>query len=154
MAKKYSFRLQTVLRLRKTTEDECRRRVADRLRAIARAESEVRRLEEQHEWEVDRSRTEQLSPGMDVLTVRRRRGYMGHLRRRAHACEAHIRSLQERLEQEQRASAQASKEVKALEKLRDRQWERYRAGQLRAERAEEDEIGQQMFIRRRLMSTG
>ena len=154
MAKKYSFRLQTVLRLRKTTEDECRRRVADRLRTIAQVESDVRHLGEQHDWEVERSRAEQLGPGMDVLTVRRRRGYMGHLRRRKHACEAHIRSLREKLDQEQRALAQASKEVKALEKLRDRQWERHRAGQLRAERAEEDEIGQQMFMRRRLTSTG
>jgi len=152
MAKKYTFRLQTVLRLRKMAEDECRRRVADRLREIGRAESDVRRLEEQYDWEIGRSRDDQQSPSMNVMTVRLRRSYMGHLQRSERECEAHIRVLREKLEEEQRALAHASKEVKALEKLRDRQWERHREQQRRAERAEEDEIGQQMFIRPRLVS--
>ena len=153
MAKKYTFRLQTVLRLRKTAEDECRRRVAGRLREIARVESEVRHLHEQFAWEVDRSRDDQRNPAMNVMTIRRRRGYMGHLQRRKGECEAQVRVLREKLEEDQKALAHASKEVKVLEKLRDRQWDRHRELERRAERAEEDEIGQQMFLRHELVST-
>jgi len=43
--------------------------------------------------------------------------------------------------------------VKLLEKLRDRQWARQREIERRAERAEEDEVGQQVFLRRRMLRT-
>ncbi len=153
MAKKFTFRLETVLRLRRTTEDACRRRVAERLREIARVESDVRRLDEQFHWELDRSRVDQQSPEMDVMTVRRRRSYMGHLQRRISGCEAQIDALRKQLEEDQKALAHASKEVKLLEKLRDRQWARQREIERRAERAEEDEVGQQVFLRRRMLRT-
>lgn len=152
MAKKYTFRLQTVLRLRKTTEDECRRRVAVCLREIALAESDVRRLDEQFGWEVSRSRDDQQSSEMDVTIVRQRRSYMGYLQRRHYEIEEHIRVLRKKLQENQGALAHASKEVKALEKLRDRQWDRQRELERRAEQAEEDEIGQQMFMRQRLVN--
>ncbi|MCP4592556.1 MAG: hypothetical protein GY842_17625, partial [bacterium] len=82
MAKRSTFRLQTVLRLRKQAEDECRRRVAGRLRDIARAEMDIGEIEEQTRWEMERSRRDQLDSKMDVMAIRRRRGYMGFLHRR------------------------------------------------------------------------
>ncbi|MCK4658728.1 MAG: flagellar export protein FliJ [Phycisphaerae bacterium] len=153
MVKRHTFRLGTVLRLRKMTEDDCRRRVAMQLREIARVESDVRRLEEQFEWETGRSRKDQQNPTMDVMTIRRRRSYMGHLQRRRQECAEQVGTLQEKLSQEQRALADASREVKALEKLRDKQLARQREMELRAQRAEEDEIGRQMFLRFRSVST-
>ena len=154
MAKRFTFRLGTVLRLRKMAEDDCRRRVAARLREIARVESDIRRLEEQFEWEVGRSRDDQRDPHMDVMTVRRRRSYMGHLQRRTRVCEQQMRTLQQKLEEDRSTLALASKRVKALEKLRDRQWTRHIEAQRRAERVEEDEIGQQLFLRHRVLSMG
>lgn len=154
MAKRFIFRLGTVLRLRKMAEDDCRRRVAARLREIAGVESEIRRLEEQFEWELGRSRDDQRDSHMDVMTVRRRRSYMGYLQRCTCERRRHVHALQEKLEEDRSALAEASKEVKALEKLRDRQWARHIETQRRAERAEEDEIGQQVFLRHRALSTG
>lgn len=154
MAKRFTFRLETVLRLRRMAEDECRRRVAERLREIARVEADVRRLDEQFHWEVDRSRVDQQSPEMDVMTVRRRRSYMGYLQRSIGGCEAQSDALRKKLEEDQKALAHASKEVKVLEKLRDRQLDRQRESERRAERAEEDEVGQQVFLRRQMVRTG
>ena len=147
MAKRYTFRLATVLRLREMAEDECRRQVAVRLRDIAQAESDGQRLVEQFEWEVSRSRDDQQKGAMDVLTVRRRRAYMGYLQRRQRECAARVAGLRQQLAQEQAALAHAAKEVKVLEKLRERQAARHAEIERRAERAAEDEVAQSLTFR-------
>ena len=110
-------------------------------------ESDVRRLDEQFLWEIDRSRNDQLNPRMDVLTVRRRRSFMGHLQGRERECQERIRFLRAKLDEDQRVLTRASKEVKVLEKLRDRQLARHRDLERRAQRAEEDEIAQSLTPR-------
>jgi flagellar FliJ protein len=147
MAKRFTFRLEAVLRLRRMAEDDCRRQVASKLREIARVTSDMRRLDEQHRWEISRTRENQQLTSMDVLAVRRCRSYMGYLHRRQRECEGQVRGLRRELEEDQRALAHASKEVKVLEQLRDRQWARHRDAERRAERNQEDEVAQLAFLR-------
>ena len=82
---------------------------------------------------------------MDEL--RRRHVYVNHLHRSINDAKGGLARLQVEFEREQARLAEASKELKVIDKLEERQRARHELGLRRAELAEADEIGAQ-FARR------
>lgn len=146
MAKRYVFRLEAVLKLRKRREDDWRRRVAEQSRKVAAAQGELRLIEDELRGELSRTREGQLTASLDVTFASRQRGYLSWLERRKLDAGQHLATLDAQLRQQQGALIQASREVKTLEKLRERQQARAAECEHRALRVEEDEIGRQAFM--------
>jgi len=163
MAHRFRFRLEVVLKLRRQRQDECRRAVATRVRAIVEAEFRLARLTGQMSEEFSTLRrlaappagTTDASAGrqarssvvVDLTAVRQHRLYANHLRQEIADAGAEIDRLREQLRAERAALTAASKDVKALEKLEARQRARHESGLARAEGMEADEVAAQ-FARR------
>ena len=62
--------------------------------------------------------------------------------------ETELGRQQTRLEQERAKLAEAARRLKVIEKLRERQWERHVFEERRAEQRENDEVANQLHLRR------
>jgi len=140
MAKRFKFRFDTMLKIRRQREDEKKRVVAARLREIGRAQDRIRSIESQTEQELQAMRNAQTSGRIDLHQAIRRRHWLGHLHKTKLETEAHRRVLEARLAQERVSLAEAAKERRILEKLKEHQWDRYRSEQERAEVKTTDEM--------------
>jgi len=143
MAKRFVFRLEAVLKIRQRKLDEARRVVAQRLRGITRIRDRIAACHAGIAQAVEQSRDAQNQGAPDVEMLRRFRVYIGSMNRAIAEGEAEVAREREALRVEQEALTCAHRELKALEKLRERQWERHQQETARAERLENDEIGLQ-----------
>lgn len=133
MAKRFVFRFETMLKIRRQREDEHKRIVASRIREIARVRDQMATLDRQIHDELAAIRAGQ-SPGtIDMQQVIRHRHWLGRLHKAVLDSQARLRFLEARLAQERAALAEAAKHRRVLEKLKQRQWERYRMEQDRIE---------------------
>lgn len=156
MAKRFQFRLETVAKLRRRRQDECRRVVAERVRQITAQQARIDGLGGQ----LDQTRgslrglaapgDESAQVGLDLTGLRRHRHYANCLQQWIADAGQALVELNGHLATEQSALAQAAREVKALEKLEQKQRARYELTLARAERAEADETAAQLFRRRRV----
>ena len=147
MAKRFTFRLETVLRLRRRTFEEAQRVVATRLRAVGREQAMVEATGVQVREQTAQRRSVQTARRLDVGAVRGHRAYVMFLHRRIGEGEQRIRQHEEKLESERAAMIQASVAVKALEKLKERRRARHLEEVKRQEAAEHNEIALQMHRR-------
>ncbi|MHC4064151.1 MAG: flagellar export protein FliJ [Planctomycetota bacterium] len=164
MAKRFRFRLATVLKLRTRKRDECRRALAVRLRQIGAVQSRIDSMTEQLDHQFVSQRrlampeapvadgAERIDRRLDLTGIRRHRDYANHLRRRIASDERGLSELRAQLALEREALEEASKGLKVIEKLEERQRDRHNLALSRAERAEADEIGSQ-FARRHAMAS-
>jgi flagellar FliJ protein len=150
MAKRFEFRLQTVLRIRKQDEDACKRVVADRLRRIKAVHSEVVALQGQMADEIRAFRQTHAVGRLDMRQVMQHRHWLIHLQQGVLMANSRLAELQRQLEQDRIALTEARKRVRVLEKLKERQHERYRHELNRMEARENDEIGNTLYFRQRV----
>jgi flagellar protein FliJ len=116
-----SFRLQTLLRLRIAERDERRADLAKALRAEAVLEEQRERLTGEQRELLGRQRALQ-SPGaanVDALLATHR--YTGVLAVQAHQLAGQIVQVQAETERRRLALVEADRQVRVLEKLRERQ---------------------------------
>jgi flagellar FliJ protein len=146
MAKRFVFRLETLLKLRRQREDRQKRVVAERLRQIARVRNEIGLLERQIAEQVGAMRIDAGRPSLDVQSLARGRHWLSHLQRGRLDADGHLRLLETRLAQERAVLAHAAKEKKVLEKLKERQRLRYATELGRREQAEGDELSTVRFV--------
>ena len=140
MAKVFKFRLATVLKLRKQREDEEKRAVADRLREVQKARRRRGSLEEQINFEIESMRS---TVGVGVIEtgrIARHRHWLSHLNRQALETDGEIRTLQAKLAMGRGKLAEAAKQCKVLEKLRERQLDRHRRALAKQDQQDTDEI--------------
>jgi flagellar FliJ protein len=135
-----------MLKIRRQREDERKRVVAARLREIARVQDRIRSIAVQTEQEVRAMRVAQASGRIDLQLAMRRRHWLGHLHKTKLETEAHRRVLEAKLAQERAVLAEAAKERRILEKLKERQWENYRSQQERIEIKTADEMATQRYV--------
>ncbi|UCG16766.1 MAG: flagellar export protein FliJ [Phycisphaerales bacterium] len=150
MAKRFQFRLEAVLKVRKRKRDEARRIVADRQRRIGRIAERITACRNGIGEAVEESRRVQHATAPDVTALRRYRSYIAAMDRAIGDAEIAMSGERDRLREEQRQLARANKEVKAIEKLRERQLARHCEQERRADRAEGDEISLQLHRRARI----
>ena len=163
MAKRFRFRLEVVRRLRKQKEDECRRVVAERLRQVSEVRSRIseltNRLHEEHavmrnlagtkagDGRKPEAGTVSSAQALDVTDMRRHHAYVNYLHHAIAEADGRLSALQAELRDEQAQLAEASKQLKVIDKLKERQRARHELGLRRAELTEADEIAAQ-FARR------
>lgn len=147
MAKRFVFRLETLLKVRRQREERQKRVVAERLRQISRVRTEIDTLQERITEQVGAMRAEVSRPSIDVVSVVRNRHWLSHLHQGRLAAESHLHVLEARLAQERAVLAQASREKKVLEKLKERQHDRYNRELERKELNEADELGTARYVR-------
>jgi flagellar FliJ protein len=140
MAKRFVFRFETMLKIRRQREDEHKRIVASRIREINRVRDQMASLDRQIRDELAAIRAGQ-SPGtIDMQQVIRHRHWLGRLHKGVLDSQARLRFLEAHLAQERAALAEAAKDRRVLEKLKERQCERHRKEQDRLETRSADDL--------------
>ncbi len=149
MAKRFVFKLETLLKLRQQREERQKRVVAERLREIARVRDELDALDRRIAEQIDAMRSEAGRLRIDVQGLARNRHWLSHLQRGRLESEGRLHALEARLAQERAVLAGASRDKKVIEKLKERQRDRYNRELDRREVNEANELGTLRYLRQR-----
>ncbi len=126
MAKRFKYRFETMLKIRRQREEHHQRVVADRNRQIHQASDQLTSLNRQIQDETNAIRASHQPGTIDMQQAMRHRHWLGHLHKGALETQARLRFLEARLAQERAALAEASKQRKILEKLKEHQVQQHR----------------------------
>lgn len=85
---------------------------------------------------------------IDMLALRENQLYRGWIHRKILEAEIDLTQRNQTVDQERKKLGESSKQLKVIEKLRDRQWQRYQLSLQRSEQLMYDESALQMFVRR------
>ena len=148
MAKRFNFRLEAVMKLRKQKEDENKRAVAQRVREMTTQQDHLMTLNEQIACEIRRARDNALHAHLDASDLSKRRFWISHLQRGVLEAESRIRDLEKKLAADRTVLAAASREYRVIETLRDKRLQAHNHEQERLETIEADEMAVTRFVRR------
>jgi flagellar FliJ protein len=144
MAKRFQFRLATLLRVRELREREAKRKVAVQQAEIARLD----RLNAQTAEEISRQqqvlRAGQQQGRLDAAAQQRGRAWIAHLRRSMGARQLQRVELAAQLQRLQALYQEARTQTRIIEKLRERRWAEFCQQRNRKEQAAADELAQQL----------
>lgn len=146
MARRFTFRFATMLKIRQQREDEQKRVVAERLRQIRQTRDHRAVLERQIQDEVNAIRDSQNHGAIDIQQVMRHRHWLSQLHKGVLEADARLRFLEARLAQERVVLAEAVKQRKILEKLKERQWRRHLHEESVREVKEGDELATVRYV--------
>lgn len=149
MAKRFSFPLEAVLKVRKQQQDEKKRSVAERLREMSKLQSHLMSRNEQIASEIRKTRDNAVHAHLDVSEMSRRRFWISHLQRGLLETEFQIRTLEQQLDKDRQVLAEATKECKVVEKLKERRFEEYSKEMQRQETLEADELAINRYLQQR-----
>jgi flagellar protein FliJ len=143
---RFRFRLKTLLAVREAERESCRAQLADVLTAERAVLDKKQALENELFRQRSRARA-RLAPGrIDLGALATADGYERLLRSRLSAVNSDAVALAVTIAERQQALALADSEVRALEKLRDRQLEDFRRESALAEAKELDEAASRAFL--------
>ncbi len=148
MARRFDFRLEAVLKLRKQKEDEEKRAVAQRVREMSKLQDHLMTLNEQIAAEIRKARENAVHAHLDTSDMSKRRFWISHLQRGVLEAESRMRNLEKQLTADRTVLAEASKEYRVIETLRDKQVQEHNREQTRLETIEADEMAVSRFVRR------
>jgi flagellar FliJ protein len=140
VARRFQFRLETVLRLRREREQAQQRVVAERVRLLSAAQGRLRAAGDQLIDAVAAARGDRGVGRLDVTQIARQRFWIGHLQRIVMEEEQSSHEIAHRLVAERRRLTELARDRRAIEKLRERQERRHRDEFARVERIELDEV--------------
>ncbi len=124
---KFTFRLATLLRLRESTRDERRNHLALAYRAEAMVLEELRRVDDEMAY-LRRKLQAAVAPGeIDVDVVVNSQRFASVLAARKQHARQQEELVKAEIERRRQALVEADREVKILEKLRERHRERWLA---------------------------
>lgn len=148
MAKRFRFRLETLRRIRQQERDRQQRTLADALRNVESAGLRLATVTQQIEDAAALTRFDRQRERLDVATMRATHSYRGILEQRLARERLAMGRTTADLDAHRAKLGEATKNLKVLENLRDRQWRRHRVEVARQEQAEYDEIGAQQYARK------
>lgn len=154
MAGRFTFRFETLLKLRAQKEDAARRAVAARLRQIVELEKRHERLERQIAEQAGEVRESLREPSLDVDTLKLARHWLIRLRQGVLQTDAEIAGQRAILAQERTMLTEARKGARILETLKDRQYSSFIAQVQRREQQELDEMSVTRFAHSALTRKG
>ena len=147
MAKHFQFRLAPVLKIRKAGRDQQRRVVAERVRTLQSTREALAELEGGVTATLAQARQTRGVAVIDVgLELQEQRWRLG-LHRRIHETVRQMDENHASLAAAREELARRSRDVKAIEKLRERRRETHRLAEARSERLEADEMATQVYVR-------
>jgi flagellar FliJ protein len=141
---KFVFQLEGVLRQRRTIEHERLRALAEIQQRFTQMETELRGMDHEVLQATAHLREHCLKGKLNMGYLAAHRRYTLAVQRKATTLMQRMTLLQRQIEQARLAVAAAAKQRKAVEKLRERQYERWRQAAEHRELAELDEISVQM----------
>jgi len=146
MAKRFRFRFETMLKARRQREDQHKRIVGRRLREIAATREELARIRRLESDGIESVRAVQQAGRIDPHQAVSYRAWVAHLHRSALDVQTRMAGLEARLAQERADLAEAAKQRRILEKLKERQWERHRLDEQRAETRASDDLNTVRYV--------
>lgn len=149
MARAFRFRLEVLRRLREQAQAGQRRKVADAVRAVSQTQGRIEEFTNELQNAAEATRAARQAERIDVVFLRQDQFYRGWLQRRITESAVEMAQRRRELEKERDRLAEATKRLKVIAKLRERQWQRHRVKVQREEQAVTDEAATQSYSRRR-----
>ena len=143
----FHFQLEGVLRHRDRVEKDCQRELGLAQAEMSRLQAELRGLNDQVQSTTADVRNNHLTGRLDLSYLAAHRRYVLGMQRRAMGLIQKAAQQQRIVEEAQKKLAEAMKQRKILEKLREKQHRRWAESLARKEAAELDEITTQMSHR-------
>jgi flagellar protein FliJ len=149
---RFIFNLEGVLRYRTHVEQKRQRDVAVVQAQLTALESELRALDAEVQKVNNEAREHHLGGRLEMGFLTAHRRFLGAAQRQAMDIAQKMATVQRRLDEVRHALAEAARDRKVLEKLKERQFEAWQTGMAKKEAAAMDEVGMQIAVRR-LMET-
>ena len=147
MAGRFRFRLETVERVRGQEVERQRRAVAVATRAVKAAEARLADVTNRLRDLALSTRSAKQGGRLDVGLLRSQEFHGGWLADQAIKAQGGLSVKKAELLRERSLLGDLSKRLKVIEKLRERQWRRFRVEQAKREQVELDEVALQQFVR-------
>jgi flagellar FliJ protein len=144
---RFRFQLEGVLEHRKNIEEEKQRALAMVLAEMQRLKTDLADLDQVARTAVADLRQNRLTGHLDLSFLAAHRRFTGSVQRKALAIAQKMALVQRQIDEARVALSVAAKDRKIIEKLRERQLERWQSQQHRQEMDELDDIGMQLAFR-------
>jgi flagellar FliJ protein len=141
---KFVFKLQAVLRQRKHVEQDKQRQLAQRQSKLLELQNLLLQMQQTVQNSNEDLRQNRLVGRLDMGFIAAHRRFLTGIQRQAVAMAQKIALAQRAVDDARAELAEAAKQRKIMEKLRERQLDRWRAEQSRRELADLDEVGMQL----------
>jgi flagellar FliJ protein len=145
---KFEFRLEALLKLREASRQQRRLELAEAFRAEQILENQARQLLQDIHEVVMRSRVSAAPGHVNVDQLRDAHRYRLMLDAQRSVLRQRQEQVGAEVQKRRHTLSEADKEVRLLEKLRDRQLSEHEASELRRELMELDEVALQQWSRR------
>ncbi len=147
MARKFRFRLDMLLRVRRLHEREAKRNVALKQAEVARIDGLIAGGHEKISSELDALREQQRLPRLDARAAARRRAWIGHIRGTMVQFHNMLDVAHSELAEAIGLLNAARTQTRIVQKLRERRWEGYVKDRERRDDAELEEVARQLLHR-------
>jgi flagellar FliJ protein len=144
---KFVFPLEALLRQRLHAERERQRELATRQAEMVRLQQELKGLNDELQGSARDMKANHLTGPLDVAFLAAHRRYSLAMQQKGMGLVQDMARQQKKVDDAQRLLAEAAKERKVIEKLREKQFERWKQETVRKEQADADEAGAQFGYR-------
>lgn len=144
MSKKFQFRLDVVRDMRRRARDEAARLVAAKLVEAAAVQRRVEEFSRQMRDTVEMGRSDRAGGSIEIAALKLQQYYGKWLHDRIVEASSKLRQVEAELTDERMKLSLATAKLKAIEKLRERRWQRHLQLVRREEQAITDEVGGRM----------
>lgn len=141
---KFDFKLEGVLRQRKHVEQDKQRILAEKQRAMVEIQNTLQRMQEAVQASTDDVRNNHLVGTLNMAYIAAHRRFLTGMQKQSLATMQRLALAQRAVDAARLELAEAAKHRKAIEKLKEKQFERRRADIAKRDQAEMDEIGMQL----------
>ena len=141
---KFVFKLAGVLKQRLHVERQRQRDLAERHAHLTSLQQQLKQLNDRVQTTNDDVRNNHLTGSLDMSFLAAHRRFLAAMQRGAVEIVQRMAVAQRQVDEALAALAEAAKQRKAIEKLREKQFECWRAEQDRKEVAELDEVSMQI----------
>ncbi len=139
--KRFEFRLEGLLRIRRVEEERCLKELRERQGAMAAKQQEIDAILLEKTRQIEQLRSLESGPlSIDELLAHRR--YLNSLNKSLLEKEAELPALYQGILEAQKLANAAARERKVIERLRERRYSEYLEEARRQESAELDEMTQ------------
>jgi len=145
---KFVFQLDAVLRHRKMLEEQRMRELGAAQAEMAKMQAELRAMDETTQNVTSDLRDNRLTGKLDMAFLAAHRRYVLAMQRKAMELAQRMAALQQVVDTARRVLAEAAKQRKIMEKLKERQHERWKAEQSRKESEQLAEVNMQLALAR------
>lgn len=145
--KKFKFRLEPLLKLRKAHEDEKKRAVGVLLSEIHEQQRQALEMDVQLQQEGDLLKEQYMQDNIDLDWVSHYRRYVSSVQHAINQRIDNVTKIQGSLNHARAELAEAAKQKKILEKLKEKKQKRYHAELRRQESRAEDEMATQVYLK-------